>query len=176
MKLIIPPVAVLAVALISLVPSARAEVSPFRVRVEQANKNEIAKLAKTQKRSLKIFVSNASKESAELRAKYVFFGRDAKGNDIVKIEEGEKPVSVKGLSTEMVESAVATSTFEEAHSANASKGKAGPKVEASGTKMLGYGVQILQGEQVVAESYDPPSMKEQWSKAMPATKPPPVKK
>jgi hypothetical protein len=167
MKSIVSPVAGLLVALLGFVPSVRAEISPFRVRVEQVSKSENEKFSKTSKRSLKIFVSNSSKEPAELIAKYWFFGREAKDKDIVKLDEGAKPVSSKPLGTEMVESGIVTATFEEEHSSGYSKGKAGKKSEATGTKILGYAVQVFQGEKVVAEFSDPPSMKEQIEKAYP---------
>ncbi len=175
MKLIVPPAVAMAAALVSLLPAAHAQISPIRVRVEQVAKSETEKFAKTQKRSLKIFVSNSGKEPAELKAKYWFFGREAKGNDVVKLDEGEKPVSVKALGTEMVESATISATFEESHSANYNKGKPGKPTEATGEKILGFSVQILQGEKVVAEYSDPPSMKEQIGKASAVSKPAPKK-
>ena len=175
MKLITPLLTGLAIASIALLSPARAEISPFRVRVEQVAKSESEKTTKTQKRSLKIFVSNASKEPAELTAKYYFFGCDAKGKDVVKLDEGAKPVSSKPLGTEMVESGIVTAVFEEERADGYTKGKPGKKVEATGTKILGYAVQVFQGEKMVAESYDPPSMKEQISKASPAAKAEPKK-
>lgn len=177
MKLTVSPTAVLAAALIALSPGARAEISPFRVRVEQVSKSETEKHTKTQKRSLKIFVSNSSKEPAELIAKYYFFGRELKGNDVVTLDEGAKPVSAKALGTEMVESAIVTSVSEEEHSSGyssrggSSRSSSGKRVEASGTKILGYAVQVFQGEKMVAEAYDPPSTKEQVGKAPAASKP-----
>jgi hypothetical protein len=107
-----------------------------------------------------------------LRAKYVFFGRGvAKGGDVVKIDEGEKAVTVAPQKTELVESAVASTSYEEEHSSGSSKGKAGKKVEASGTKFIGYGVQLFKGETMVAEYYDPLSGKDEWTKAYPAKLP-----
>src|SRR5438552_132948 len=85
MKVIVSPIAGLAIALLSFLSIARAEISPFRVRVEQVAKSETDKYSKTQKRSLKIFVSNSSKESTELVAKYWFFGREAEKKDVVKL-------------------------------------------------------------------------------------------
>ncbi len=183
MKLSFLPTTLCAFALIAAVSPAQAQVSPFRVRVEQVNKSDNEKFNKTQTRSLKIFVSNSSKEAAELIAKYVFFGREIKGNEVVKIDEGEKAVSVKPLGTEMVETGSATTKMEEAHSASTGKGKGGggnssgkgnspgKKVEASGHKFVGYGVQVYQGDKLVAESYDPLSGKEEWTKAYPVKLP-----
>jgi hypothetical protein len=49
------------------------------------------------------------------------------------------------------------------------------KIPASGSTIVGNGVQVLQGDKVVAESYDPPSLKEDWAKVartLPAVKTP----
>jgi hypothetical protein len=179
MKFNVSPIVGLAVAMLALGISARAEISPYRLRVEQVSKSENEKFTKTQKRSLKIFVSNSSKEAGELLAKYVFFGKQAKGSEVVKIDEGEKAVSVGPLATQMVESGIATATFEEEHSSGGySKGSrsSGKKVEASGSKITGFGVRLYKGETMVAESYDPPSGKEAWEKAYPAKLPTAPKK
>lgn len=144
--------------------------SPFRLRVEQTTKSDNDKFSKKQQRSLKIFVSNSSKEQAELLAKYVFFGRELKGSDVVKIDEGEKAVSVAPLATAMVESGIASTSYQEQHSTGGGN-RAGKKVEATGHKFLGFGVQLYQGDKMVAEYYDPPSGKDQWSKAYPAKLP-----
>ncbi|MGB8168387.1 MAG: hypothetical protein WCF18_12900 [Chthoniobacteraceae bacterium] len=179
MKFNVSPIFSLAVAMLALGINARAEVSPYRLRVEQVSKSENEKFTKKQHRSLKIFVSNSSKEAAELLAKYVFFGRQAKENDVVKIDEGEKAVSVGPLATQMVESGIATATFEEEHSSGGySKGSksSAKKVEATGSKIIGFGVRLYKGETMVAEYYDPPSGKEEWEKAYPVKLPAAPKK
>jgi hypothetical protein len=136
-----------------------------RVRTEQSNKLDIEKTTKSAARSLKIFVSNASKEMIDVKVKYLFFGRDAKGKDVVVVDQGEKPIQVKPLATEMIETPTAKATFIEAH---AEKNK---KVEASGIKFIGHAVQVFQSDKMVAEYYDPLSVKEQVGKAGPAPKP-----
>lgn len=174
----------LVLAAVALPCVARAELSPFRLRVEQVSKSDNDKFSKKQQRSLKIFASNSSKEAAELRAKYIFFGKQANSSDVVKLDEGEKAISVGPLATQMVESGMATASFEEAHSTGGSGGgsskgkKAAPmkKVEASGTKITGFGVQLFKGETMVAEYYDPPSSKEEWTKAYPVKLPTAPKK
>lgn len=186
MKLHVPLLAGLAVASLGFTSRAFAEASPFRLRVEQVTKAEVEKFTKKQTRSLKIFVSNSSKTPAELTAKYVFFGRNTKEKEVVKIDEGSRPVSVGPLATAMVESGVATATSEEPHSSSSyakggkstagSKGGSPSKVEASGAKIIGFGVQIYQGETMIAEYYDPPSGKEEWTKAYPVKLPTAPKK
>jgi hypothetical protein len=164
---------ILILATAGLASVATAQVSPFRLRVEQVSKSDNDKHTKKQERSLKIFASNSSKEAAELTAKYVFFGKQANDREVVKIDEGEKAISVGPLATAMVETGAATATFQEEHSASSGKGKgkgkSAPKkkVEASGSKITGFGVQLYKGETMIAEYYDPPSCKEEWTKAYP---------
>ena len=135
-----------------------AEPSAVRIRVEQANKTDTEKFKKTQKRSLKIQVSNSGKEALELTVKYVFFGRDLSSKDIVGIDKGDLPASVGPGLTVAVETPTVTASGIEAHSEKAKK------IEASGQKMMGHGVQVFQGETLVAENYEPLSMKEEFGK------------
>lgn len=165
MKLTIPPLLCLSVAVLSLPAATLAEPSAVHVRTEQVNKLDTEKYTKTATRSLKIYVSNASGESVDVKVKYHFFARDAAGKDIVVVDQGEKPIQVKPRATEMIETPAAKATFIEAH---AEKSK---KIEASGIKFVGHAVQVLQSDKIVAEYYDPLSMKEQVGKAGPAPKP-----
>ncbi len=190
MKSLHSTLVVVALAMIGLPFAAHAELSAYRLRVEQVSKSDNEKFSKKQQRGLKIFVSNSSKEAAELRAKYIFFGKQANHNEVVKIDEGEKTVSVGPLGTQMVETEMATATSQEEHmtSAPGGKGKSGgnkaggnkaapaKKVEASGSKITGFGVQLFKGETMVAEYYDPPSGKEEWTKADPLKLPAAPKK
>ena len=83
---------------------------------------------------------------------------------------------MKPHSTEKVETAQTKVTAAEAHY----DAKTKKKTEASGATIVGAGVQVMQGSTLVAEWYDPASLKEQWGKtisltapgAKPATPPP----
>jgi hypothetical protein len=162
----IPQISVVCLALLAgvFLSPLHAAPSAVRVRVEAVNKSETEKDKKTQKRSLKVFVSNSSKEALELKVKYVIFGRQlAERKEFVTVDEGQLPASVAPMETKQVDTLPATSTSVEEHYEKTKK------VEASGNKIVGYGVQILQGETVVAEAYDPPSMKEQFGKTVKVT-------
>jgi hypothetical protein len=118
---------------------------------------------RTQHRGLTVYVSNNSTEPTTLKIKHVIFGRGIKDHEIVSVSQGEHPVTVKPSDTEKVEIAAATVTAIEAHFDVKTK----KQVDASGATFVGHGVQILKGDQVVAEVFDPPSLKEEWGKASP---------
>ena len=174
MKTIVSSLACLTIALLAVPAIVRAETSAVRVRTEQVNKTDEKAFAKSQSRSLKVYVSNASKEMMDLKVKYFFFGRDVKTHEFVTVDQGEKPIQVKPLATEMVETSTAKTNFVENHLEG--KGASAKKVEASGSKFVGHAVQVLQADKVVAESCEPASMKEQIGKAGAAPKPEAVKK
>jgi len=153
-------------ALILLCPFALPGAGPsaIRIRVEQSGKTDTISYKTVQSRSLGILVSNTSNEALDLKVKYVIFGRDIKTQDVVTIEQGELPVSVKPLGTEKLQTPVAQAASEEARLG--SKGKS----EAMGSKIIGHGVQVLKGDAVVAEFYEPVSLKEHFGKAPVAEK------
>jgi hypothetical protein len=148
-----------------LLATARAEPSPVTVRVEQVNTHDATKYKKTERRALNVFVANASQEALELKMKYVIFGRDVKSHEVVTVGQGEHPLSLKPLGSEKIETSSAAAVSEEEHKEKTKM------IEASGSKIIGQGVQILRGDQVVAEAFDPPGIKEEWGKTSAATKP-----
>jgi len=163
-------------------PAIHADMSAISIRVDPSSKSEPGKPDRyviTQTHSLKVYVTNASKDAAEVKVKSILFGRDLKDHNIDKINEAEKEAQVKPLATETVEIPAATSTYTEEHyemaagaagKAPGKNAKPGKKVEASGSRFVGYAVQVYQGEKLVAETYEPASMKDEVSKAAAAPK------
>lgn len=154
--------AFLAVLVVGFTPAVFAQVSPVRLRVEQVSKSDTTSYKTVQTRSLNVQVSNGSLEAVELKLKYVIFGRNLKGGDVVTVGSGEVPVTVKPQGTEKVTTPVATSVSQEARIG--SKGKS----EEAGSRIIGQGVQAWKGETMVAEFYEPASVKEHFGKAPPA--------
>lgn len=162
--------AVLAVAL-----PLRAAVSPIHMDVEQTSKTEMKPKAlwdKTQVRSLTIRLTNNSVESFDgLVVKYWFFGRDVTGHEVKVLNQGERKSSLTPRGKDFVESETVSSSYVEAHSeisGGKSKGKGGgaaKRVPASGQKIMGYAVQVLQGGNVLAETYSEPSYKQRLAEA-----------
>jgi hypothetical protein len=154
-----------------------AQRSSITIRVEQVTGNESDKSRHTQKRSLRVYVANGGTADASgLVVKYFHFGRDLKDRDASVVDKGEKGVSVKSHATEVVETPAATSVYTEEHgqreggrkndNAKSNRGNRSgqnvryKKVEASGTKLTGYAVQVYSGTSLVAEYYSEPSLKE----------------
>lgn len=140
----------------ALAPLSYAQVSPISIRVEPVSNTDNDKFKKSQTKTLKIHISNRSdQDRAGLRVKYWFFGKDVKDRDLAVLKEGETKTDLKARATEMVESARAEAIAVEAHGG----GKGKKKVEASGDKFVGYGVQILEGDKLLAEYFSQPSLK-----------------
>jgi hypothetical protein len=164
------PIAFISAIVFAVAGTLRAEISAVTVRVEQTIKsdmNQKDRTTRTHSRTLNVFVSNNSSELLDLKVKYIVFGRDMLNHDLITAGEGENPVSVKPRETEKVETAETKVTAAEAHY----DAKTKKKTEASGASLVGFGVQILQGTTLMAEYYDPPSLKEEWGKTTPLAAP-----
>ncbi len=140
----------------ALTLSLRAEVSPIRISVEQISKTEVKDKKsthdKTQVRSLKILLDNGSTQTFDgLVVKYWFLGHAVADHAIKPIAEGERKSSLAPRGKDVVESEVVSKHFVEEHVEK--KGKATTKVPASGEKIIGYAVRVLQGDKVLAEYY-----------------------
>jgi hypothetical protein len=152
----------------------RAEPSAVSIRVEQANKSDMDgkdRFSRDHIRTLRIFVTNNSAEQLELKVKHIVFGRDMIHHDYMTVGEGEKAVTVKAHGSEQVETPEAKSNSTEQHYDT----KAKKKIDASGATIIGAGVQVMQGDKLVAEWYDPMSLKEQWGKTIKPSSPAPKK-
>ena len=142
------------------------EPAAILLRVEQANKSDMNakdRISRTHSRKLHIFVTNNSSNLLDLKVKFEVFGRSMLTHEIVKINEGEMPLQVKPHSAAYADSIEAKSTSSEQHW----DAKAKKMIEPSGATIIGAGVQVLQGAQVLTEWYDPESLKEKWGKAQP---------
>jgi hypothetical protein len=162
-------VATLAVAFTAItLPSLQAQVSPVSMRVEQVNATDPEKHTTTQRRSLKVHLSNSSgQDFTGLRVKYYYFTKDVKDRDVVMKETGEKTADVPARKTEIVETPVIKATFTDAHSSGGGGNKGNnrndrnqsKRVPASGEKVVGYGVQLYQGDKMLTEYFSQPSLK-----------------
>ena len=157
--------------------AAFAEVSPIHMDVEQTSKTDAKGKApmkgappsdKVQTRALNIKLVNNSNESFDnLVVKYWFFGRDMKEHEARVLKNGERKATLGPRGRETVESETVTSNYVEAHNQTskssgkgAGKGAAKiTKVAASGEKIVGFAVQVLNGTKVVAEEYSEDSYK-----------------
>lgn len=123
-----------------------------------------------QKEELEIIVSSVSKNlPAGLQLKWFMFGRDLKSNRVGVLRSGDAKVELGGRGPQVIRSAKIEAKSTPEHSVvSRGRGRGGSrgsvkKVEATGDKYIGYGVQVLNGGRVVAESFDPPSLKQNVS-------------
>jgi hypothetical protein len=163
--------------------SLRADVSPIRLDIEQTGKTKAASVrlgkpdpshgSKTQIRALTIRLSNGSSESFDnLIVKYWFLGHSMKGHDITVLKSGQRKSALSPHGGDVVESESVASTYVEQHSeVSKSKGSSRgrsrkgtrskvSKVPASGEKLVGYAVQVLDGGKVVADFYSEESYRD----------------
>ena len=160
-------------ALFAVPVYARAEVSAVSIRVEQTTGVDRTKFTKTQEKALKIFVTNGSgADIHNLSVKYYFFGHDVRDHEAEILDKGESPVSVKARATATVETSAVKAKATEEHlvagrggfKSSNKKGSGfnnnAKKVEATGEKLTGYGVQVFDGNKLVADCFSEPSLKE----------------
>ena len=168
----------IALALLILLAShLHAAVSPIRMDIEQHSETKRPKVKPghpsmsnlEQHRSLTIKLQNNSAESFDhLVVKYFFLGHDMKDHKITVLNRGERKSALVPRGSDTVDGEEFTNVYTEAHNevANSkgrgkSKGRAtAKKIPASGRKVIGYAVQVFNGSEIVAESYDNPSYKQ----------------
>ena len=144
----------------ALALSLRAEVSPIHMAVEQSNKTEMKDKKKphdkAQVRSLKIQLDNSSAQAFDgLVVKYWFFGHGVTEHAPKVLVTGERKSSIAARGKDVVESEVVSKSFsEEAYDAKQKK-----KIPASGEKISGYAVRVMQGDKILAEAYSDPGYK-----------------
>jgi len=107
-------------------------------------------------RGLNIHLFNHSPDVVNLKIKYVIFGREMVHHDVITIGDGEIPVMIKPGTGEDVKVAPVSATEVPAHL----------KAKGSGASIIGHGVQVLNDGKIVAEAYEPPSMKASFGKTI----------
>ncbi len=159
--------------------AAHAGLSPIHMAVELANKSGVTgagkgqpagqpSAKKTQVQTLKIRLENSSTKDSfdNLVVKYWFFGRSMTERGVKVLVEGERKVSLAARAKELVESEVVTKSYTEAHNnlvmgGNPVRGGQGGgqgavqsvKVPASGEKIMGHAVRLMNDGKVVAEFF-----------------------
>lgn len=144
--------------------------SAITMRVEEAIKSEMGKATRgtrVQHRAFNVYLTNNSNNDMQVTVRRAIFGRDTLTRKVVTVVQTDYAATVKSGATEKVEIPTATATSIDAHFDTKTK----KLVPASGATIVGYGVQVLAGSELLDESYDPPSMKEEWGKAPPLTAP-----
>lgn len=158
--------ALLAVTAVS--PAALAlEVSPVLIDVKPVSQNHQSRYEGTTTKSLNVAVTNSSGEELALTLKYYFFSRSLQGGKLTLMKTGERPFVLKShgiatVATETVSAKHVTAHIEGAtQDTPQQRGNPGTRVPASGERIVGHAVQILQGGKVLVENFSEPSLKAQ---------------
>jgi hypothetical protein len=141
--------------------TAHAQLSTLRMRLEANSSADRDSYKLTQSRSLTIYLNNSGLEPADVVVKWAVLGRDIKSKDIVTVDSGEIKSSLKPRGDDKLQTPVAKAASEEARLG--SKGKS----DDIGTRIVGHGAQLWQGEKMIAEVYEPAAMKAEFGKAKP---------
>lgn len=139
--------------------TASAQLSPLRMRLEVNSSGDREAYKTMQSRSIAIYLTNSGLEPADVVVKWAVMGRDIKSKEVVTVEQGEIKSSLKARGSDKLETPVARAAAEEARLG--SKGKS----DDIGTKIIGHGAQLWQGEKMIAEIYEPPALKDSFGKA-----------
>jgi hypothetical protein len=178
---------VIALATLALLPIAvRAQSASDAVRVEvkviqSSDRKDIPGSRadeKTQHVKLEVNLTGKPKDPETRVIKWAIFGKEMKGNSITTLESGEEKLALSDRGAQKFESKEASTTSTPEHAAAAGKGGKGApgpapkgggkggrpaplkKVEGSGAKYTGWGVQVRDGEKIVGEQYSGMSFKE----------------
>lgn len=148
-----------------------------RVQSDQHRK-DIAKTTAdtvTQFKTLDIALSGKARSSETRTGKWTAYGRSLKGNDITSLESGEFKVDLAS-GPQKVESKKISTTYTPEHAVvSTTRSRTGgtgggtsrttaKKVAAEGTKFIGFGVVVKDGEKIVGEYFDPPGLKAEVAK------------
>ena len=139
------PASLLALVALAAAPfsSICAEPSPVHISVQQESKSD----KKVQFRTLKITLANSGPDSLPLRVSYAFFGHGAAGHDTIVIDHSD-------LTTQLQPKSDQTLTTK-------------TQPAAAGQRFTGWGVQVYQDGNVIAEACDSPSRQDDMAKMPP---------
>ena len=175
----VPSLAIALLAALSLPSHSQMAAPAERVRVEvrvesSMDRKELKNTTTdtvTQHKMLEIQLSGKSKTPENRTVHWAIYGRDLKDKDVRVLERGQFALDLGDHGLQKMQSKKASATSTAPHSAVKRRGgkgsgtnknnnlRAGKKVAGSGTKYVGYAVQVREGRQILGEAYDPPGMK-----------------
>jgi hypothetical protein len=172
MKTVIQPILKFAVAatLAAAVSTATAQISPIRISVNVTGHTDterakapkkggiIPKTTVTQDKQLEITLANGTPtDYKDLTVKYFLFIKDLTSKEISIPRLGKQNIDLPSLGSVKIKSETLVVTHTEQYSKK-SQGEIA-FVPEKGEKYLGYGVQVLRGDALVAETFEPPDLK-----------------
>ena len=172
MKMAIQPVLrfVVAATLAAAVSTASAQTSPIRISVSVTGSTDtkrakppkkggtIPKTTITQDKQLEITLANTTPADYKgLTVKYYMFTKDLTSKEISIPRMGKRDIDLANLGSAKVKSETLLTTYTTQYSKK-SQGDL-TFVPEEGKRFIGYGVQLLSGDTVLAETFEPPDLK-----------------
>lgn len=144
--------------------SAHAVVGDLMLMVkERSDSEKAAKYTYRQNIVLEITISGKPRNPEARIVKWTAYGKDRKTGVVTVLKSGDARVDLASGMTQKVLTEEVSTTSSQDHSvastANGGRGRGRrvryTKVEGSGVRYVGYGVQVFDGEKIVAEKFDP---------------------
>lgn len=126
----------------------------------QASSPELKEI--TQKRQLQITLSNRTGQNlANLTVRYFLFTQGLDDKEIHLFKTGKRDVSLGPSASQIIKSEEASTAYTPQHSKPIKEGRVTrfEQIPASGQKNAGYGVQVFDGQTLLAETFEPPEVK-----------------
>ena len=120
----------------------------------------------TQHQTLTITLSGKAKSPETRTGKWTAYGRSLKGNDLTTLDSGDFKVDLAN-GAQRIESKKVTATYTPEHaSVSSSRSRSGgssrsgvKKTPAEGTKFIGSGVVVKDGDKIVGQLFGPSGLK-----------------
>lgn len=161
-------------ALTAAAPFAKARNASDLVRIEvgvesERDRKEITGSTTdtvTQKKILQITISGKPKSPETRTCKWTAYGRGLKSRDVTVLQSGEFKIEIPATGQQKIVTKVVPTTSTAEHFVNSGSGRRSKakKVEASGTKYIGYGVVVKDGDQIAGEIFNPAGLKREAAK------------
>ena len=135
---------------------------------ENVDHESKAKHSGNQTVTLDITINGKPEDPEKRTIKWTAYGKDQKTGSVVTMESGEIPVNLSSGSTQKTTTKKLTTSYKEKHTQSSSSGGGRGRsrrvkfteIPGEGVKYHGYGVQVLEGGEVVGEKFDPKSLEE----------------
>ena len=130
---------------------------------ERSDSEKAAKYTYRQNIVLEITLSGKPHNPEARVVKWTAYGKDRKTGVVTALKSGDARVDLaSGMTQKILTEEVSTTSSADHTVSSSSRGGRGngrrlryTKVEGSGSRYIGYGVQVFDGENVVAERFDP---------------------
>lgn len=136
---------------------------------ENVDRESKAKNSGSQTVTLDITINGKPEDPEKRTIKWTAYGKDQKTGSVVTMDSGELPVNLAAGSTQKTTTKKLTTSYKEEHTQSSSSGGGRgrsrrvkyTKIPGEGVKYYGYGVQVMEGETVVGEKFDPKKLEEE---------------